>query len=54
MCVMVYISIYEECTKRIKRICETKVLREGVRAINRKKVGSMDNRIKMNNHRWVG
>ena len=50
---MIYITIYEESMKRIKGKCEIKVLREGVRAINGKKVGSADNRIKMNHRNTV-
>ena len=46
---MVYISIYEESTKCVKRKCVIEVFREGIRAINGKKMSSADDGIKMNN-----
>ena len=51
MCMMVYILIYEESTKCIKRTCKIEVLREGIQAVNWKKSSALaDDRIKMNNY----
>ena len=37
MCMMVYISNYDESTKGIKRTCKIEVFKEGIQAVNWKK-----------------
>ena len=50
MCMMVYISNYDESTKGIKRTCKIEVFKEGNQAVNWKKSSALAaHRIKMNN-----